>query len=89
MRVPRDINQPEAIRKILECFDLHSRPPPGFASVASGMPICPAAQETPITQPVLLGTHFHRPVNVAFDQPDSSSDAGAVLLRNVRCLILV
>ena len=33
------------------------------------------------TQPVLFGTHFHRPVNVAFDQPDSSSDAGAVLLK--------
>jgi hypothetical protein len=89
MRVPCDSNQPEAIRRILECFDLNSRPPPGFASFASGMTICPAAQETPITQPAHFGTHFHRPINVAFDQPDSSSDAGAVLLKNMRCLILV
>jgi len=35
------------------------------------------------TQPVLFGTHFHRPVTVAFDQPDSSSDGGAVLLKAV------
>jgi len=44
MGIPCDINQPEAIRKKLECFGLLSRPPPGFKSVASGMPICPAAQ---------------------------------------------
>ena len=35
------------------------------------------------TQPVLFGTHFHRPVTVAFDQPDSSSDGGSVLLKAV------
>jgi hypothetical protein len=35
------------------------------------------------TQPVLFGTHFHRPVTVAFDQPDSSSDGGAILLKAV------
>jgi hypothetical protein len=61
----------------------------GLYVSCSGMPICPAARETPITQPALFGTHFHRPVNVAFDQQDSSSDVGAILLKNVRCLILV
>ncbi len=35
------------------------------------------------TQPVLFGTHFHRPVTVAFDQPDSSSDGGSVRLKAV------
>jgi hypothetical protein len=48
MGIPCDINQPEAIRKKLECFGLPSRPPPGFNPVAYGMPICPAAQETPM-----------------------------------------
>jgi hypothetical protein len=33
------------------------------------------------TQSVLFAEEFHKPVNVAFDQPDSSSDGGAVLLK--------
>jgi hypothetical protein len=35
------------------------------------------------TQPVLFGEEFHKPVTVNFDQPDSSSDGGAVLLKIV------
>jgi hypothetical protein len=36
-----------------------------------------------ITQPVLFSEEFHKPVFVTFDQPDSSSDGGAVLLKAV------
>ena len=32
------------------------------------------------TQSVLFSEEFHKPVTVTFDQPDSSSDGGAVLL---------
>ena len=35
------------------------------------------------TQSVLFGKDFHKPVTVTFDQPDSSSDGGAVLLKAV------
>jgi hypothetical protein len=35
------------------------------------------------TQSVLFGKDFHKPVTVNFDQPDSSSDGGAVLLKAV------
>lgn len=35
------------------------------------------------TQAVLFTEEFHRPVSVVFDQPDSSSDGGAVLLKAV------
>ena len=35
------------------------------------------------TQSVLFGKEFHKPVTVTFDQPDSSSDGGAVLLKAV------
>jgi hypothetical protein len=35
------------------------------------------------TQPVLFAEDFHRAVTVAFDQPDSSSDGGAILLKSV------
>jgi hypothetical protein len=35
------------------------------------------------TQSVLFGIDFHKPVTVTFDQPDSSSDGGAVLLKAV------
>jgi len=35
------------------------------------------------TQSVLFGKDFHKPVTVTFDQPDSSSDGGAILLKAV------
>ena len=35
------------------------------------------------TQSVLFSEEFHKPVTVTFDQPDSSSDGGAVLLKAV------
>jgi len=35
------------------------------------------------TQPVLFREDFHKPVSVTFDQPDSSSDGGAILLKSV------
>lgn len=35
------------------------------------------------TQSVLFSSEFHKPVTVTFDQPDSSSDGGAVLLKAV------
>jgi hypothetical protein len=35
------------------------------------------------TQSVLFSNDFHKPVTVTFDQPDSSSDGGAVLLKAV------
>jgi Transposase DDE domain group 1 len=35
------------------------------------------------TQSVLFTEEFHKPVTVAFDQPDSSSDGGTVLLKAV------
>jgi len=35
------------------------------------------------TQPVLFAEEFYRPVTVTFDQPDSSSDGGAVLLKAI------
>ncbi len=35
------------------------------------------------TQSVLFSKEFHKPVTVPFDQPDSSSDGGAVLLKAV------
>jgi hypothetical protein len=35
------------------------------------------------TQPVLFSEGFDKPVSVTFDQPDSSSDGGAVLLKAV------
>ncbi|MEJ2111867.1 MAG: IS1380 family transposase, partial [Acidobacteriota bacterium] len=35
------------------------------------------------TQSVLFGKDFHKPVTVNFDQPDSSSDGGAILLKAV------
>lgn len=35
------------------------------------------------TQSVLFRSDFHKPVTVTFDQPDSSSDGGAVLLKAV------
>jgi hypothetical protein len=33
------------------------------------------------TQSVLFGKEFHKPVTISFDQPDSSSDGGAILLK--------
>jgi hypothetical protein len=35
------------------------------------------------TQSVLFSKEFHKPVTITFDQPDSSSDGGAVLLKAV------
>ena len=35
------------------------------------------------TQPVLFPEDFHKPVFITFDQPDSSSDGGAILLKSV------
>jgi hypothetical protein len=35
------------------------------------------------TQPVLFSDEFHKPVSVLFDQPDSSSDGGAILLKSI------
>ncbi len=35
------------------------------------------------TQSVLFAEDFHKPVTVAFDQPDSSSDGGAILLKAI------
>jgi len=35
------------------------------------------------TQSVLFSEEFHKPITITFDQPDSSSDGGAVLLKAV------
>ena len=35
------------------------------------------------TQSVLFAEDFYKPVNISFDQPDSSSDGGAILLKAV------
>lgn len=35
------------------------------------------------TQSVLFSEEFYKPVSVAFDQPDSSSDGGAILLKAI------
>jgi hypothetical protein len=36
-----------------------------------------------ITQPVLFSGEFLKPVTISIDQPDSSSDGGAALLKAV------
>lgn len=37
------------------------------------------------TQSVLFPNLFHKPVVASFDQPDSSSDGGAILLKAIDC----
>ncbi|MEJ2245969.1 MAG: transposase [Acidobacteriota bacterium] len=48
MRILCAINPPDAIKKILECLGLPSRPPPGFAAATPGRPISSALPDRPL-----------------------------------------